>query len=180
MFDRERFVADCQAAVGPGVHPRVLREVVARAVDDPAALMQVLGEPQPGPPGVLHRAGDLTIINVCWKPGMVVMPHNHEMAAVIGVYVGREDNILWRRLPEATEGRIEAAGAKTLGVRDVFALGQDIIHSVVNPTSRVTGAIHVYRGDFFGVPRSEWDPESLVEKPYDMAKVMRMFAAAQE
>jgi predicted metal-dependent enzyme (double-stranded beta helix superfamily) len=47
---------------------------------------------------------------------------------------------------------------------------------VVNPLSRLSGAIHVYGGDFFGVSRSEWDPDSLHEKPFDMEKVLRMFA----
>lgn len=96
--------------------------------------------------------------------------------AVIGVYTGREDNILWRRLPDDINGRIEAAGAKTLGTKDVLLMGADAIHSVVNPLSRLTGAIHVYGGNFFGVSRSEWDPESLDELPYDMEKVLRMFA----
>ena len=27
---------------------------------------------------------------------MTIMPHNHQMWAVIGVYTGREDNIFWR------------------------------------------------------------------------------------
>ena len=40
---------------------------------------------------------------------------------------------------------------------------------------RVTGAIHVYGGDFFAAKRSEWDPESLQEKPYDVDKAMRLF-----
>jgi len=95
---------------------------------------------------------------------------------VIGVYTGREDNILWRRLPDETDGKVEAAGAKTLGETDTLALGADVIHSVVNPVARITGAIHVYGGDFFGVSRSEWDPDSLRERPYDMEKVLRMFA----
>jgi predicted metal-dependent enzyme (double-stranded beta helix superfamily) len=107
---------------------------------------------------------------------MVVMPHNHGMWGVIGVYSGREDNILWRRLPDEADGRIEAAGARELCEGGALALGPEIIHSVVNPLSRVTGAIHVYGGDFFGVARSEWDPESLRERPYDMEKVLRMLA----
>jgi len=31
---------------------------------------------------------------------------------------------------------------------------------VTNPIPRLTGAIHVYGGDFFGVARSEWDAET--------------------
>jgi predicted metal-dependent enzyme (double-stranded beta helix superfamily) len=138
--------------------------------------MQGLGEPQERSLQCLYRSPELTILNVIWPIGHIVMPHNHEMWAVIGVYTGREDNILWRRLPDAMNGRVEAAGAKTLGERDTIAFGADVIHSVVNPVHRLTGAMHVYGGDLFGVSRSEWDPDSLHEKPYDMEKVLRMFA----
>ena len=126
----------------------------------------------------LYHAPELTILNVVWAPRMTVMPHNHLMWAVIGVYTGREDNIFWRRLPEADGGRIEAAGAKSLGERDAEPLGRDIIHSVTNPVPRLTGAIHVYGGDFFAVTRSEWDPEKLTERRYDVEKNMRLFEEA--
>ena len=46
---------------------------------------------------------------------------------------------------------------------------------MTNPVARLTGAIHVYGGDFFGVERSEWDPETLREQRYDSAKVLRYF-----
>ena len=49
-------------------------------------------------------------------------------------------------------------------------LGQDIIHSVTNPIPRLTGAIHVYGGDFFAIERSEWDPETLAEGPVRRAE----------
>ena len=100
------------------------------------------------------------------------------MWAVIGIYTGREDNIFWRRMPDADGGRIEAAGAKSLGERDAEPLGRDIIHTVTNPLTRLTGAIHVYGGDFYAVVRSEWDPETLLERAYDVEKNLRLFAEA--
>jgi hypothetical protein len=42
----------------------------------------------------------------------------------------------------------------------------------------LTGAIHVYGGDFYGSERSEWDPESLGELPYDVNKTLRLFEEA--
>jgi predicted metal-dependent enzyme (double-stranded beta helix superfamily) len=90
---------------------------------------------------------------------------------VIGVYTGREDNIFWRKKGE----KVEAAGAQALSERDAVPLGPDIIHSVTNPIPRLTGAIHVYGGDFFGAERSEWNPETLVEGRYDAQKAMRHF-----
>jgi predicted metal-dependent enzyme (double-stranded beta helix superfamily) len=93
---------------------------------------------------------------------MTIMPHNHSMWAVIGIYKGREDNIFWRRLPDGS-GKVEAAGAGALCVGDATPLGHDIIHSVTNPIPRLTGAIHVYGGDFFdphtgvnGTPKPVW------------------------
>src|SRR4029077_1588436 len=103
---------------------------------------------------------------------------NHLMWAVIGIYTGREDNIFWRRIADAEGGRIEAAGAKSLGERDAEALGRDIIHTVTNPLARLTGAVHVYGADFFAVPRSEWDPETLTERPFDLDGAMRLYEEA--
>lgn len=176
FFDKEQFIADCRAALDGERSSRNVREVVARSISDPGSVIRGLGDPKQGGIEAIYRSSELTIINVLWPPGMVVMPHNHALWAVIGVYSGREDNILWRRLPDEADGKIEAAGAKALSTKDALALGPDVIHSVVNPISRVTGAIHVYGGDFFGVERSEWDPDSLHERPYDMEKVLRMFA----
>jgi predicted metal-dependent enzyme (double-stranded beta helix superfamily) len=179
MFDMERFVDECRAALaadrGGG---RAVREVVARVVSDPAHLMRGLGEPRRAGLNVLHHAPDLTVLNLVWGPGMSVMPHNHRAAAAIGIYTGREDNAFWRRVGagEDGSGRIEAAGGKTLMERECAVLGKDIIHSVTNPLPRLTGAIHVYwGGDFFADGKSEWDPETLRERPYDKEKVARLF-----
>ncbi len=49
---------------------------------------------------------------------------------------------------------------------------------ISNPVEKLTGAVHVYGGDFFAAPRSEWDPETLTEMPYDVEKTMRLFAQA--
>ena len=95
----------------------------------------------------LYHSPELTILNVVWAPYMTIYPHNHRMWAVIGVYTGREDNIFWKR----NGNKVEAAGAQALSERDAVPLGPDIIHSVTNPIPRLTGAIHVYGGDFFGV-----------------------------
>jgi predicted metal-dependent enzyme (double-stranded beta helix superfamily) len=175
MFDLARFTSECVAAASGGAGQQAVREIVARAVEVPHAVLESLGEPRRAEVKTLHRSVDLTILNVVWGPRMTVMPHNHNMWAVIGIYTGREDNILWRRLPDAPNGRIEAAGAKALSERDALPLGRDIIHSVTNPIGRLTGAIHVYGGDFFAVPRSEWDPERLVEQPGDVQRTLQLF-----
>src|ERR1700740_2195225 len=123
MFDKEQFIADCRAALEGHRAERNVREVVARALEDPDAVTRALGEPTSSGIEALHRSPELTVIKVLWHPNMVVMPHNHAMWAVVGIYGGREDNILWRRLPDEANGRIEAAGAKSLSRKDTLALG---------------------------------------------------------
>ena len=174
MFDLQQFIADARAARAEDATHKAVCEVVARAVSDPSAVLKGLGEPQRSEVQKIHSGPDLTILNVIWGPQMTIYPHNHHMWAVIGIYTGREDNIFWRRLPG---GRLEAAGAKALSATCAEPLGPNIIHSVTNPISRLTGAIHVYGGDFFAAKRSEWDPETLIEQPYDVEKAMRVFEA---
>jgi predicted metal-dependent enzyme (double-stranded beta helix superfamily) len=178
MFDLDQFVADCRAAQTADRSSKAVREVVRRAVADPAALLKALGEPERAAIGEIYRSDELSILNVVWAPHMTIMPHNHRMWAVIGVYGGREDNIFWRRIPSATDGQIEAAGAHSLSVSEVEPLGHDIIHSVTNPTPKFTAAIHVYGGDFFATQRSEWDPETLSEQPFDGDRARQFFEEA--
>ncbi len=113
MFDLDRFVDECRAALAAErAGGRAVREVVARAVSDPAALLRALGEPRRAGLNVLHHAPDLTVLNLVWGPGMAVMPHNHRAAAAIGIYAGREDNAFWRRVGASGDGTggIEPAG----------------------------------------------------------------------
>jgi predicted metal-dependent enzyme (double-stranded beta helix superfamily) len=178
MFDLDRFAEDCRAALAEDSSHKAVRELVTRTMCDPGAVLAGLGEPTRAGIDTLYRTDDLTILNVVWGAGMTISPHNHLMWAVIGIYTGREDNIFWRRLPADAGGRVEAAGARSLCCKDVEPLGRDIIHSVNNPLPRLTGAIHVYGGDFFAAKRSQWDAETLCEGVYDVAQNMRLFEAA--
>jgi predicted metal-dependent enzyme (double-stranded beta helix superfamily) len=176
VFDVERFVDECRRAAASDGSAAV-RELVERAVSDPSAVASTLGDPEQAGLRVLHRGPDLTVLDFTWAQCMTLKPHDHRMWSVVGIFSGREDNVFWRR----REATIEAAGARSLGVGDVTTLGRDVIHSVVNPIGKRTRAIHVYGGDFFAPPepRSEWDHETLVERPWDMDDTRRLFAEAE-
>ena len=176
-FSVEGFVEACSAAVAREDAERAVRELVAEAVSDPAVVASALGDPEHAGLQVLHRAPDLTVIDFAWAPWMCFKPHNHRLWSVVGIFAGREDNVFWRRV----ERTIEAAGAQSIGAGDVALLGPEIIHSVTNPIGKMTRAIHVYGGDFFDPPRprSEWEPETLVERPWDMDDTRRRFAEAE-
>ncbi len=174
MFEPARFIADCEAAMQSGGQPAV-RALMAEAVSDRAAVIAALGEPKRAGIEVLHTSPILTVLNLVWGPHMTVMPHNHHMWAVIGIYGGREDNIYWRTLPDGARWPLEAAGAGSLMPGDACSLGKDIIHSVTNPLGKLTGALHVYGGDFLRQQREEWHEETLQKGPYDTAKARRLF-----
>lgn len=175
-MDVQQLIDDCRRALAEASAERAVREIVGHATSDYRSVERALNTPPAAGIEKLYVADDLTIINVVWAPGMTIMPHNHNMWAVIGVYSGREDNIFWKPADRENGEQIEALRARSLGPGDVAPLGRSVIHSVTNPTSKYTGAIHIYGGDFFEQKRSEWDPETLRERPYDVARNMQMFA----
>ena len=170
MFDVDEFIKECRGALTENEPRRAVREVLTRAVSDPTAVATALEHHYAGI-APLHRADDLTILNVVWGPGMQLPPHDHRMWASIGIYAGGEDNAFYRRDGDT----IVDSGGKELRERDVLLLGDDAIHSVTNPLRSYTGAIHVYGGDFFSEPRSQWDLASRQEKPSDHELVARLF-----
>ena len=175
-FDRDRFIEDVKRASREPDAQLAVDEVLARAISDPPSVLAGLGEPRAAGLDTLYRADDLTILNVVWAPLMILLPHEHKMWASIGIYTGREDNILWER----RSGTVEAVRAASLSEKEVFPLPTDAIHSVTNPIRRLTGAIHIYGGDFFATPRSEWDPETLRERPFDIESARASFREASE
>ena len=175
-LDVERFVDDCRRAHETADAQAAVREVLARAIADPGAVLRGVGEPEKGGIETLHRSASLTVLNIVWAPLMQLMPHEHDMWSVIGIYTGREDNIFWQR----ASGTIEAVGAEAISPGRAVPLARDVIHSVANPIGKLTGAIHIYGGDFFAVPRSEWDPETLRERDWDIERAVEIFEQSNE
>ena len=173
-FDLEAFVEDVKRARAEPDGQRAVHEVLARAVAEPAAVIASLGAPRQAGIHEVHRANDLTILNVVWAPLMVLLPHEHKMWATIGIYTGREDNIFWER----AGARVAASRAVSLSEEEVLSLPEDAVHSVTNPIERLTGALHIYGGDFFATPRCEWDAETLCERPFDLERARRSFEDA--
>ena len=169
-IDIDRFLDDLHTARAESEPRRAVKEVLTRACAEPDGLAEAL-PPERAEIVKLHASPELTVLKVVWAPGMDLKPHDHRMWACIGIYTGGEDNTFFRRDPE---GLLESGG-RELRPRDVVLLGDATIHSVRNPTTKFAGAIHVYGGDFFTTPRSEWDPETLDERPYDVDATVRYF-----
>jgi predicted metal-dependent enzyme (double-stranded beta helix superfamily) len=171
-MDRDELVACCMTALEEA-EPRIaVKEVLERAVHDIPAEVE---KPGSGWLDIWYLSSTLTVLNAVWPPGMTLYPHDHRMWAAIGIYGGQENNTFYRR----GDGRLVASGGRELRQQDVVLLGDDTIHAVHNPLRRYTGAIHVYGGDFVNSARSQWDPETLLEEPYDLVAVRALFDAAE-
>ena len=61
MFDLDQFAADCRTAIARDPWHKFVREVVARAVSDPAAVLKGIGEPS------AQQFSPCRIFSHCWQ-----------------------------------------------------------------------------------------------------------------
>jgi predicted metal-dependent enzyme (double-stranded beta helix superfamily) len=174
MFDLDAFIDDCRQAMAESQPRRAVKELLERAVSEPEAVEAALPA-EKAELSPLYHSDDLTIMKVIWAPAMKLPPHDHLMWAAIGIYGGAEDNSFYRRAAR----EIVASGGKQLTTGDTALLGDDVIHSVVNPRQHAfTAAIHIYGGDFINQPRSVWPPDTSEEQPATAETMQRYFEAA--
>jgi predicted metal-dependent enzyme (double-stranded beta helix superfamily) len=177
VFDLEELVAECKLALGEPEPRLAVRELLTRTVADGDAVADVL-RPTEGGLQFAYVSAELTVLHVVWAPKMRLYAHDHRMWAAIGVYTGQEDNAFYRRAADEPR-HLQESGGKSLVAGDVLLLGDDAIHAVTNPRGALTGALHVYGGDFVHEPRSQWPPDGL-EEPFDLDQARREFALANE
>jgi predicted metal-dependent enzyme (double-stranded beta helix superfamily) len=174
VFDVDELIKDCREAVTGGDSLLAVRDVLAEALSDRAAVAAALpvtkAELTP-----LYSGTDVTIMKIVWAPSMTIAPHDHHMWACIGIYGGEEVNRLFRR----ADGTIVESGGFEIDEGEIGLLGDDAIHSVTNPLAhQFTAAIHIYGGDFLNVKRSNWVGDPLVEEPMDAEETRLLFEEA--
>ncbi len=170
-FDIDQLVADCLAAASdaPGHAGPAVDDVLARVISEPSSIETVLGHPRDQPTfATWFNSAELTVLHVVWPPTVDLIAHDHTMWATIGLYGGREDNRLFRELPDGT---LEERRARTLFGGDTIVLGADTVHAVANPSRDWTGAIHVYGGDYFREGRRMWADPAGAGAPFDVSVV---------
>jgi predicted metal-dependent enzyme (double-stranded beta helix superfamily) len=173
MFDTDTFLTRCLDALRDPQPRQAVKAVLEEAMSDAGSVADAL-PPNRAEIVRVHASPELTVLKVVWAPGMCFGPHDHRMWAAIGIYSGGEDNSFYRR----ADGTLIASGGKSLRTGDVVLLGDDTVHAVANPTTEFAGAIHVYGGDFFATPRSEWRGDPYREQPYDVEYVLKYFEQA--
>ena len=115
----------------------------------------------------IHRSDALTVLATTIPPGFVAAPHNHNIWSVVGVAKGREDNEFYER---EGDGLVKV-GAQSVDAPGVLANPADVIHAIANNTDEPLVVMHAYGGDLFRTPRSNWDPDTHEELPFDWESV---------
>ncbi len=171
-FDVDEFIGECRTAVADS--PSSLRDPLERAGCAGTAAIEALDAVQLGA-GIVHVAPDLTVMLIKWPPRMYDPPHDHRMGAAIAMLAGHEDHRLYKR---RDDGSLEVAADRVLADGEMLLLGPDAIHAVRNPDRSWSAALHVYAGDLFGVPRTEWDADGLSAEPLRLDLLLGRYEAA--
>jgi predicted metal-dependent enzyme (double-stranded beta helix superfamily) len=172
LFDIDSLLADCQVALRDNDPQAATREVLERALSRPEEAAEALGPASAAGVYTLHSSPEFTVLNAVWAPQMSVNPHNHNMWAVVGVYTGQEVNTFYRR----TDQGLVSHGGRAIASGQAVVLSEDVIHSLTNPTAGFTSALRIYGGDYYCEPRSQWDPDTMEELPYDVTALQRHIA----
>jgi predicted metal-dependent enzyme (double-stranded beta helix superfamily) len=133
-------------------------------VADPEGLTEALDRRRVASTGpvVVHRSDELTVIGLDVAAGFVSPVHDHRLWAVVGVFVGAEDNVFYRR----TAHGVEETGRAVLATGGCLALPADAVHRIANSGGDTMRAVHVYGGDLFATARSQWDDDTGDELPF--------------
>lgn len=168
MFDPRVFVEECRAALD-GADPRCrVRGVVERAVAAPSEVAaafddSVTRQTNPNDMGLLW-SDELTIFRVALDPGVVTPPHDHGLWTCVGVYAGREDNVLY----EERDTWLQVSGSRSVGSGEVLELAPKAIHAIQNVGSDVSMSLHVYLGPLHKTPRHMWHPRTWQREDLDV------------
>jgi len=172
MFDLDGFVDECRRIMGDDHAPKKVLDLMRAALADPEAIKAAV-TPLADRVGALDApifsSPEMTVLNVALRPGMLTIPHDHRMWAVIGIYQGEEANTFYRR----AGGKLEEANRRTVTCGEAMLLGADVVHAIHNPGATPTLGLHVYGGDLLGDPRSMWSPHEGDEHPYDIPQFYR-------
>jgi predicted metal-dependent enzyme (double-stranded beta helix superfamily) len=115
----------------------------------------------------LYRAedGSLCLFSLVIPPRSRTPVHDHLAWGLVGIYRGRQDETIYRRLDDGREeGRaaLEVARQQTLGRGEFYALlpPQDDIHYVETVSDTPSISIHLLANDTACVWRHKFEPEA--------------------
>jgi len=162
-------IEKCQRALATEDPQASVEAILLEAAEDPALAEAVSRRTRFANLAdlAIHRDENLTLLAGTLPPGFSAAPHNHNLWSVVSVCSGQEDNQFYERDGDG----LKRTGEASVVAPGVLANTADVIHSICNPLDEPLLVLHAYGGDLFAVERSNWDPVTLKEKPFDWQQV---------
>ncbi len=165
----EEFVETCRSVLDRADAADRVAAAMTPVLADSDALSAAIEAHRPpgGGPAVIHRSDDLTVLGLAVPAAFVSPVHDHTIWAVVGIYIGAEDNVFYRRADaDNADGGIVETGRAVLHTGEVLALPPDAVHRIANSGTDTMRALHVYGGDLFATHRSQWDDDTGERRPF--------------
>ena len=147
-FSLDDFVAKAREAASQERAVAAINDLMTRTFASPATLTAAI-EPFERDDEPLFEDEQVSIYWVRFDPHVKVPPHNHKIAAFLGVYEGIEVNELYRQ----TDAGIELVKTKRMGPGDTLSIGAEGIHGVYSEGDSPSIGLHVYLGALSSVER---------------------------
>ena len=178
-FDIEEFANACKRAMDASDDRRAaasacLKEAMAES--SPEDILSVLDAAIPAGADIgemiVHQSPELTLLYGRIPPRFQSGIHDHTVFACIGQLVGRERNVFYAR--DAETG-LRETGRTTTEPGSVLNLKADAIHSIENPGTATSSALHLYGGDFRALMdrRSLWTSIGFEQLPFTFPALLR-------
>lgn len=182
-FDIDALVADCRSVRHLTDAPERIADLLRRAISQPDALAAAVDARREDSPKSASMAqiflndDDLTIYQLAFPPHLWGVPHDHAAWAVIGVYAGAEAFDVYQE----QKGGLTAVRRQIIAAGEVAVLPPDLIHDIWNPTSKLSGSIHVYGNRHFDEPdRRIWRSTNELAEPFSLNKSFQYGMALTE
>jgi predicted metal-dependent enzyme (double-stranded beta helix superfamily) len=174
MFDPTSFVQFCKDACEQSNPWTLIHAELLKIVANPGDIAR----PPEGDRQAwrLHRSPTLTILHTTYPPSLKAMPHNHGTWAVVSVYQGQEDYVVYER----AGGGLRPITTNSIRAGDAVILAENTIHDLSTSAAQPTCSIHVYGADLFDAQhRSMWAPPAFVETKFNESEFIRSWPGAR-
>ena len=114
----------------------------------------------------------LAVFSSAYAAGRGFPPHDHGTWAIVAGVEGTEVDTAWRRIDDGTRAgyaKLEKGGETLVEAGSAVAMVSGEIHSVENRTDRTSVSLHVYGSHVGLIDRSQFDPATHRQQPFQVA-----------
>lgn len=162
----EDFINRCRAVAGTETALTDIRAALTELVSEPDELADSLPFHDADVDEIFYEDENLSVMLCETSPGTDQPPHDHQIAAMIGIVDGVEVHRFFHR----TSDGLDPAKGRTIGPGEVLSMTPDAVHAIAARGPEQCRGIHVYLGSISAVERSIFHPETFAEEPLTLER----------